>query len=259
MAKTLKYRLIHKIRRLLGLRREDDFDWAVYDHKYTDELEDIAREHTLILEPDDYVFEAGRLRQARTDRKPLHPNARLLYETLLRLSPTSACEFGCGGGDHLRNLETLAPGLELHGLDRSRGQLALLRGRHPDLRAPVHLHNIAKPLPAALPPVDCAYTQAVLMHIHTGDAHTEGLANLFRAAQKHVVLMENWTRHPFLDDIRALEAEGRIPWDEVHVHYVESPEYDRPHMMIVSATAVPDFPVLENYATLLDPYSTPIS
>lgn len=65
--------------------------------------------------------------------------------------------------------------------------------------------------------------------------------------------MENWTRHPFLDDIRRLEAEGRIPWDAVHVHYRVSPEYDKPHLLVASAEPLPRWPVLESYATLRDP------
>ncbi len=67
----------------------------------------------------------------------------MLYETILQLRPKSTCEFGCGGGDHLKNLRTVAPDIDVHGMDRSRGQLGILRRRHPNLDADVRLHNIS--------------------------------------------------------------------------------------------------------------------
>ncbi|MDA1194760.1 MAG: class I SAM-dependent methyltransferase [Planctomycetota bacterium] len=175
MRKTLRYRLLHRLRRVLGLRRDDDFDWMLYDHKYRQELEELEREFTLILAAGDYELADGSLRQASPDKKPLHPNARLLYETIVQLQPASVREFGCGGGDHLANLCTLLPGLEARGLDRARGQLAVLAERHPALVAHVRQHDIAEPLGPDDSPVDVSYTQAVLMHIHTGDAHLRGL------------------------------------------------------------------------------------
>ena len=40
------------------------------------------------------------------------------------------------------------------------------------------------------------------MHLHDGNGHRVALTNMFRAARKHVVLMENWRRHPYVDDLR---------------------------------------------------------
>jgi len=61
------------------------------------ELKAIEKQHTLRLAPGDYLLEAGALR-ARSAKLPLHPNHRLLYETILQLAPGSVMEVGCGGG-----------------------------------------------------------------------------------------------------------------------------------------------------------------
>ena len=235
------------------MQRQDDFDWAVYDELYESELNDIAAVHTQILLGDEYAFDSGTLSQVAGNRKPLHPNHRLLYETILQLAPETVCEFGCGGGDHLHNLSRLDPTLVLSGFDRSRAQLRLLRRRHPELNASVRLSDITRAQPKGYSPVDIAFTQAVLMHMQTGRNHLEGLANLFRSARSAVILMENWTRHPFLDDIRTLESAGIIPWDDLHIYYRESPEFARPHIMVASSVELPDLPELREYATLLDP------
>jgi hypothetical protein len=39
-----------------------------------------------------------------------------------------------------------------------------------------------------------------------GQVNLVALENLFRTAHKQVVLMENWSRHEFVEDIRRLHA-----------------------------------------------------
>jgi hypothetical protein len=258
-----KYRWLARLRSLFGggKKKGDDFDWGVYTHHYREELREIGGEHLLVIKPGDYAYRDGTLEKVNATTPPLHPNHRLVYETVMRLAPASACEFGCGGGDHLANLQFLAPSMKLFGFDISEHQLALTRERHPSLSAELKQRNIAlrdgepdeggHPA-AALVPVDLSYSQAVLMHIQTGDAHVRALENMFRAAGKHVVLMENWTRHPFVEDIRGLHAAGRIGWPTLHFHYRESPEYGVPHLMIVSRELLADYPVLKDYRALRD-------
>ncbi|MGD8376178.1 MAG: class I SAM-dependent methyltransferase [Acidobacteriota bacterium] len=228
----------------------DDFRWDLYDLHYRGEMEELARQFTLHLGPSDGDFAEGRL-EIRAER-PLHPNWRLLYETVLQLRPASVLELGCGNGMHLANLRTLMPALEIHGVDRSPGQLAFLRELHPGLEDRVLELDATRPFPPEVPAVDVAYTQAVLMHIQGGGRHREALANLFRVARRQVVLMENWERHPFLDDIHALRGGGRIPWADLHCYYRESPEYRRPHLLICSSAKL-DYPELRDYRRLLEP------
>jgi len=224
----------------------DDFDWRVYNRQYRGELESIERTHATRLAPGAYRFDDGTLRHSGAGL-PLHPNHRLLYETLLLLRPGSVFEVGCGGGDHLHNLHVLEPSIELHGGDRSPEQLALLRRRSPDLPADVRILDVTLPHSSHLPVVDVAYTQAVLMHIQTGNGHLVGLANLFRLARRQVVVMENWTRHAFPADARRLHRDGMIPWPELHAYVRRSPELDhRPHLLVLSAVELPLEPLRDD-------------
>lgn len=243
-ARILLYRLKHRAMRLWGREITDDFDWSSYSLHYRGELAGISKEHTLVLRDGDYVFRDGALSQALAGILPLHPNHRLLYETILQLSPDSVFELGCGGGDHLANISLLMPGIALHGIDISPQQLSLLRKRHPRLPASLAAFDAKQPLPADFPQVDVAYTQAVLMHIQTDDRHLVAMENLFRIARRQVVMMENWTRHDFVGDIRRLHAAGRIPWREVHLAFRVSPELQKPHLLVASAEPLDESRVL---------------
>ena len=229
----------------------DDFDWNTYHDHYKAELAEIQKVHTLKLSPGDYVFCNGNLR-LQGSILPLHPNHRLLYETILLLLPKSVMEGGCGGGDHLYNLMILSPQIELYGCDLSSELLALLRQRSPQLKADVRQWDITLPHSTQLPIVDVCFTQTVIMHIKTGNGHLVALANLFKIATKQVVLMENWTQHNFLSDIQMLWDKKMIPWSDLFCYYRNSPEYNRPHLMVVSATKI-DFEPLTDYRILLDP------
>lgn len=98
----LKYRIRTKLLRLFGPTKPaefagDDFDWRAYSAHYAEELTEVEQDHTTRLSPQDYMFTEGRLTQ-QSSALPLHPNHRLLYETLLQLRPASVLEMGCGGG-----------------------------------------------------------------------------------------------------------------------------------------------------------------
>ena len=230
-------------------RGNDDFDWKHYNTHYRGELEDIAKTHVEILQAADYSFDEPMLTSHRTER-PLHPNHHLLYETILQLAPRSVLEAGCGGGDHLHNLNILAPQLQLCGVDLSEAQLAFLHERHPGLDATIQQRDLTLPNPIDAQPVDLAYTQAVLMHIRTGNGHLVALANLFSSATKQVLLMENWTRNDYLDDIRILRKKNIIAWQSMYFYYRVSRETTNTRLMIVSATPLPMYPPLTSYSLL---------
>ncbi len=231
-------------------RQADDFDWDDYNTLYREEVRENEKRFIGRIAPGEFEFVDGVLRASGAAR-PLHPNHRILYETILQLQPASVLEVGCGGGDHLHNLQVLAPHVLLHGVDRDAKQLAYLRERHPDLHADIRAADATLHLPATVESVDLAFTQAVIMHLHDGNGHRVALTNMFRAARKHVVLMENWRRHPYLDDLRDLHQRGVIGWPELRFYYRESPEFGRPHILIAS-TEVLDYPILEDFAILRD-------
>jgi SAM-dependent methyltransferase len=250
---SLLSRALDRLGKVIAQRRshQDDFDWGTYPSQYALQLSEIQRVHTVKLSPSDYFFSNGKLTLQR-DILPLHPNHRLLYETILQLQAKSIMEVGCGGGDHLYNLMILSPQIQLHGCDLSTEMLALARQRSPDLRADMQLLDITLPNHTLLPLVDLCFTQAVIMHIKGADRHLVALANLFRIATRQVVLMENWSQHDFLGDIQMLRGKGKISWHDLFFYYKASPELNRPHLMVVSAHPL-DYPSLTDYRILLNP------
>jgi SAM-dependent methyltransferase len=241
----------HILARVVGHRPlADDFDWDEYNSVYRVEVHENEKSYTGQIASGDFAFANGVLMTSR-DVRPLHPNHRLLYETILQLRPATVLEVGCGGGDHLHNLQILAPHMRLQGVDRDVKQLAFLKERHPDLGADISLADATLHFPVALGRVDLAFSQAVIMHLHDGNGHRVALTNMFRSARKHVVLMENWRRHAYVDDLRDLHRRGIITWPELYFYYRESPEFRRPHILIAS-NEVLDYPILEDFAILRD-------
>jgi hypothetical protein len=149
----------------------------------------------------------------------------------------------------LHNLGVLFPSLHRLGFDRSCGQLALLRERSPHLAPLVARLDITRNLRSTHPTADIAYTQAVIMHIHARDRHLDALQNMFRMATKHVVLMENWWRHWFMDEIAALHKRGLIDWPNLRFYFRR--ENNCPKIMIISQEILP-FERLVDYRQLLD-------
>lgn len=233
---------------LTGKRAPDDYDWKYYSGIYREGLEGAGKEHVLVLKEGDYRFESGHLVKEGAVL-PLIENHRLVYETLLQLNPGTVFEVGCGCGDHLENIKTLNPRIGVYGIDISEGQLDFLKQRHPDLRDSVKRYNITVPLQGKeLPEADIVFSQAVIMHIR--ENHLAGLENMFRLARRQVVLMENWKRHEFMDDIKSLFDGKRLAWENVHFYYRDSAVTGKPHLMIVSRTPLPQYPVLDAYGTL---------
>lgn len=242
------YQVMKIIERVRGATtNNDDFDWRWYHHHYQAELSEIKKVHTQVLSPGDYTFSNGMLTH-QSSALPLHPNHRLLYETILQLGPSSILEVGCGG-DHLYNLSVLAPNIDLYGRDLSNEQLSFLWRRHPELKADVGQIDITLPFSPLYPCVELCFTQAVIMHIHTGNGHLVGLSNLFKISNT-VVLIENWRSHNFMDTIQQLFEKKMIPWDNLFFYYRISPELNKPHIMIVSAEQLPYEP-LTKYDILL--------
>lgn len=229
---------------------DDDFNWQTYNEEYRQQLLDGSRRYTSRLSSGDYLLVDNVLTK-RKDILPLPPHS-LLYETILLLKPSKVMEVGCGGGDHLHNLGVLAPEIETLGLDRAEAQLAFAKERFRDIAGKIQQFDITMPFSNMLPSVDIAYTIAVLMHIQTGNGHLVALANMFRLASKQVVLMENWTRHSFLDDIKYLFSQGMIPWHEMHFYQRRSPDCQHRALMVVSASPL-SFEPLADYSQLLPP------
>ena len=215
----------------------DMFNWSLYHLHYKGELKGNAKNYLPFLSVGDYEFTNNKLIKKNTSIKPLHQSFQFLYETILQLNPQSVFEMGCGTGVHLHNLQTLLPQARICGVDLSNQQLNGLKKTYPQMA------NSAKQADATvswakLPfeVCDTAFTQAVIMHIHTGDSHLTALENLFRMAKKYVILYESMKSHHFLNDIKKLHSKKRISWDNIFFYYRHNEEINAPMGLICSST-----------------------
>ena len=168
----------------------------------------------------------------------------------MQLKPKSILELGCGGGDHLNNIHVLSPTTKLFGMELSSEQIKFLFERHPEIKAEISEFDCTLPFPRNIEKVDLAYTQAVVMHIQTGNGHMVAMTNLFNAATKQVLLMENWARHDYMNEIQMLHQLKIIPWNEIYFYYRESVEYKKPHLMVVSSVQLKEYKVLTDLSIL---------
>lgn len=254
MPRQRLYQRAYQVKNLLknvltGNKITDDFDWDIYTQHYKGELKHVEEIQTTVLKPGEYRFEKDSLTKV-SNIKPLHLNHHLLYETILQLQPQSVLEVGCGGGDHLHNLNVLQPSLSVYGEDLSNNQLKLLHQRHPNLRATIQQHDITSNQLAVWPPIDLVYSQAVIMHINTGDNHRTALKNMFHMARKYVLLMENWREHDFVQDLQALQAKGELSWSELHLYSRPYTGTNHPYLLVASRTSLPQYQPLRTDAEL---------
>jgi len=251
--------LVYRINKILNMIRKrkktpDDYDWDFYTGIYKDGLDNLAKDGTLILNDGDYVFTDQKL-LLKKQILPLNPVNHLIYETVLQLNTQSAMEIGSGAGDNLHNIQLLSPGINLYGIDVSVGQVELAKHRHPNLHAQIHQNDIRIPVDQlSLPKVDVAFTMAVIMHIR--ENHMNALINLFHIAGKYVILVENWKRHAFMDDIRELFELNKIPWENIYFYYRKSEitkqDQNKPSLMLISSEQIPFYPVLTDYQVMTD-------
>ena len=227
-------------------KKNDDFDWEMYFVEYGNQIE-AEKNHKHIIEKDQYHFDGITLKNSQ--RFGVHPNWRLLYETILQLNPASVLECGCGFGDSVANIKMLKPDVHIVGKDIGEGQLYKARKRHPEIDT-YQLQDLTATIPHDHESYELVYTQAVLMHMNTNGNWKDAMLNVFKYSTKYVLMMENWTKHSFLDD--AIETVKKIPaWKDAKFYFRRSSEYnDKPHLMVVSKVPL-DYEPLTDYDTLL--------
>lgn len=189
--RCLPERAMNSYHKFKGLaQNKDDFEWSKYNKEYSRQISKIETENTLILPNGKYSIVEGKI-VLEPSLLPLHPNHKILYETIYDLNPSSLLEVGFGCGDHLYNIQKILPKTEFNCCDLLEDQMRFLLARHPELKTKANLfvHDITlSPLNIK---VDLVYTQAVIMHIQRDDNHLSALRNMFKASKKYIVLMEN--------------------------------------------------------------------
>ncbi len=174
----------------------DDFTWKRYHKNYSAQLKKGEENYTFKL-TNEFIILDGKI--FFTCNPPLHKGHEILYKVIYDLNPELISEVGCGGGDHMYNLQKILPKANIIGSDLLQKQLDFLNERNPELKGKTVVQDITKSL---VPKTELVYTQAVIMHIQKGDRHIDALRNLINSSEKYVVLMENWTRHNFVKDIQ---------------------------------------------------------
>lgn len=227
----------------------DDFNWSIYyEDEYSKQIAQLEKEFTFVLSEGKYSLNNGKI-ILEPGLLPLNDNHQALYEAVYALKPNSVLEIGCGCGDHLVNLKRILPQIELKGLDISQKQLNFLFSRHPELKYQAQLltQDITKNVPE-LKKNDLVFTQAVLMHIQRYTPYFQALRNIFQISDKYIVLMENWTRHNFVKDIKMLAKKSYFSWDSIYFY-----KYDtgKQIALILSKTPLAIFDKIEDNKELL--------
>lgn len=229
------------------IQNKDDFEWSEYNKKYCKQISEVEKENTLILPEGKYSIVEGKI-VLEPFLLPLHPNHKLLYETIYDLKPGSLLEVGCGCGDHLANIQKVLPETKISGCDLLEKQMKFLLSRHPELKTTANLfvHDITISAPNTK--VDLVYTQAVIMHIHRDNRHLNALRNMFHTSKKYIVLMENWSRHNFYNDVRKISTEPGFPWESIYF-YVNDDGHQI--LMVISDTVLEGYKEVHNNKELL--------
>ena len=242
----ISFRLIPQSRIL-----NDDFDWNKYPSYYNEELKSTSRVHTLLIKNNNFEFINDTLVKKDLKAKDLHPNHEILYTSILLLAPKSILEVGCGGGDHLSNINELDKDIELYGIDRSYAQLQTLHRRHPDLNAKTSVVDVTEKN-CIVNEVELVFTQAVLMHISETDGRFQTALNcVFSSAKRYVVLVENWSQHDFLSEIRNIQNMNP-QWSKSFIYFAKSTTKGSASALIVSKKEVKGLTALTSYDQLLE-------
>lgn len=238
---------IRGIGRRVGLM--DDFNWSkYYDEEYSKQISELEKEYTFILPDGKYSIINGKI-TLNPGLLPLNDNHKVLYETIYALKPNSVLEVGCGCGDHLANIKKLLSKTELYGSDLLQEQLEFLFQRHPELKNQAHLSIEDITIPSLKRvKVDLVFTQAVLMHIQRYKHYLSSLKNIFNSSKRFVVLMENWTRHNFVEDIKRVSKLSDFAWENV---YFYTNDTGKQILLILSSRPLNGFEELKNDKELL--------
>lgn len=191
---------------LSQLQTKDDYDWESYSRaNYGPSLTKFENQFTTQLCGAEWRLEDGRI---VVSRRPLHPRHQLIYELALKLNPGTIFECGFGGGDHLANLSVLLPNAKVSGADISSDQAALATRRNSNVVRGANLHVLDLTQPNGVSHLkntaQFVYCQAVIMHIHGADRHLHFLRSMWEISQRYLFLVEDWERHNFITDLRAL-------------------------------------------------------
>jgi SAM-dependent methyltransferase len=220
--RTVRVFLIKNVFDEWEMFKRDEYDWHKYTETYKDQVFGIAApSFTIDLSDGKFRFVDGKI-QLDTALLPLQESARILYEISHALRPNSILEVGCGAGGNLYNIKKILPDVKINGFDLLGSQIELFQKLYPEFkgRSNIFTHDITLSPPNIK--ADMVYTCTVIMHIHGHNRHLKALMNMFHAANEHVVLVEDWTKHDFYRSLLEVFKTKGFPWQTKYMYYYDS-------------------------------------
>jgi len=137
----------------------------------------------------------------------------------------------------------------LFGIDRSSKQIKTLKKRHPNLKVSLKIKDITK-RNYKIQNADLIYTQAVLMHIsETKNRFNYALHNILKSSKNHIIFIENWKSHHFLDEINKI-IKNNQRFKSYKIYFIKLYK-DRSVKAVILSKSILPFPKLINYDQLL--------
>lgn len=193
--------------------KSDEYDWTKYHKHYNSLKARLAKTHTQVLTPENHKLVEGEIIM-KEGELPMHPEHKLLYETILGINPPEVHEVGCGWGDHLFNIMWLNGDITVWGTDISQKQIDSAVERHPFLGECTRKHDITKG-PAYH--TELVFTQAVLVHLSDSNLR-KAILNIAASAQNHILFMENLKRRDYPQIFRDINPSG---WEKADIERVD--------------------------------------
>ena len=171
--------------------KHDEYNWSTYHNAYAAQVAHVLKKRTLSFGHNDFEIIEGEIHMKK-GLLPLHPNHKLLYETIIDLSPVDVHEVGCGWGNSLANINLLTGGqVAVYGSEISQEQINALLLKYSWLKKQVALNDIVS---HSVKPRDIVFTTAVLMHL--GDSNLDSaIRNIAASTKQHIIMIENPRRH----------------------------------------------------------------
>ena len=218
----------------MEVKLKDDYEWQteypIIHAEQTKKIEDGGEANlppSLYELGNDFKVEDGKL---IVKDKKLIPNAKLLYETCLKLNPKSIFEVGFGYCNHLVSIKKLLPNTSINGCDISQAMYDAAKKRQGDLLSNFNLKIEDFLLLNTDERFDMVYSQAVVMHMSTERAK-ESIKKMCKISNKYVMIIDGAVQIPNLKPF--VEQFGKVTYfDEWAKKYWPSPSYSIPPFII---------------------------
>lgn len=173
------------------MKQHDEYEWNNYTQEYSAQLAEIKRDDNQDFFITNFTDENGQI----IFKDNLHNNWKEIYSSAYNLKPTSMLEVGCGGCYHLKNMRTILPNCEIHGVDLLQSQLdygKTFSSLPEDISNNLNVMDLTKEKPNRQ--YEFVFSQAVVMHLSTENAKLF-LENMKQTSSKYVFMIEGIKNH----------------------------------------------------------------